>query len=84
MKSQEIKFKSKDYNYSIIIGKNTLNILPERIKVLCPKTKNIALIIDKNIPTQFKKFLKKKLKKFKKKNYITTCMELPGRSTSPL
>ncbi len=63
MKSQEIKFKSKDYNYSIIIGKNTLNILPERIKVLCPKTKNIALIIDKNIPTQFKKFLKKKIKK---------------------
>ena len=65
MRNQEIKFKSKDYKYSIIIGKNALNVLPERIKVLCPKAKNIALIIDKNIPTQFKKILQKKLKNYK-------------------
>ncbi len=65
MKSQEIKFKNKDYNYSIIIGKNSLNFLPKRIKVLCPKTKNIALIIDKNIPTRFKKIFEKKLKNYK-------------------
>ena len=65
MRNQEIKFKSKDYKYSIIIGKNALNVLPERIKVLCPKAKNIALIIDKNIPTRFKKIFEKKLKNYK-------------------
>jgi len=64
MKKQEIKFKSKDHNYSIIIGENTLNILPGKIKLLCSKTKNIALIIDNNVPKKFKKFLKKKLKNY--------------------
>ena len=64
MRSQEIKFKNQESNYSIIIGKNTLNILPKKIKSLCPKTKNIALIVDKKIPTKFKKNLKKKLRNF--------------------
>ncbi len=64
MKVQEIKFKSRSSNYSIIIGKNTLGILPKKIKLLCPKTKKIALIIDKNIPAKFKKVIKKKLKNF--------------------
>ena len=65
MKNQEIKFKSKSQNYSIILGKNTINILPKKIKSLCPKTKNIAFIIDKNVPTKFKTDLKKKLKNYK-------------------
>ena len=25
-------------------------IFPKKIKTLCPKTKNIALILDKNVP----------------------------------
>ncbi len=58
MKNQEIKFKNKSGNYSIIIGKNTLNILKKKIKVLCPKTKSIALIIDKKVPQKFIKKLK--------------------------
>tara|TARA_B100001093_G_scaffold451121_1_gene458341 strand:- start:385 stop:1497 length:1113 start_codon:yes stop_codon:yes gene_type:complete len=65
MKNQEIKFKSKNHNYSIIIGKNSINILPQKIKSLCPKSKNIAFIIDKNVPIKFKKNLKKKLKNYK-------------------
>ena len=65
MKNQEIKFKSKSQNYSIILGKNTINVLPKKIKSLCPKTKNIAFIIDKNVPTKFKTDLKKKLKNYK-------------------
>ena len=65
MKIQEIKFKSENHNYSIFIGKNTLNLLPKKIKLLCPKTKKIALIIDKNIPTKFKNNLKRKLKNYK-------------------
>ena len=64
MKNQEIKFKGKNYNYSIIIGKNTLKVLPEKISLLCPKSKNIALIIDKNIPQKFKTFLKIKLRNY--------------------
>ena len=64
MKNQEIKFKDKNHNYSILIGKNTLNILPEKIKSLCPHTKNIALVIDKNVPLKFKKIIGKKLKKY--------------------
>ena len=62
MKNQEIKFKSQ--NYSILIGKNTINILPSRLKSLCPKTKNIALIIDKKVPNKFRKSLKTKLKSY--------------------
>ena len=62
MKNQEIKFKSKSHNYSIIIGKNSINLLPKKIKSLCPKSKNIAFIIDKNVPIKFKTDLKKKIK----------------------
>ena len=64
MKNQEIKFKNKNCNYSIIIGKNTINILPKKIKLLCPKTKKIALIIDKKVPNKFKKKFKNKLKNY--------------------
>ena len=64
MKNQEVKFKSKYHNYSIIIGKNSINILPKKVKSLCPKSKNIALIIDKNVPLKFKTELKKKLKNY--------------------
>ena len=64
MKNQEIKFKSKNDNYSIIIGKNALNVLPKKIKLLCPNAKKIALIIDKNVPSKFKGDLKNNLKDF--------------------
>ena len=63
MKNQEIKFKGKNNKYSIIIGINAIGILPNKIKLLCPKTKNIALIIDKNVPKKFKTILNKKLNK---------------------
>ena len=64
MKNQEIKFKSKSHNYAIIIGRNSINLLPKKIKLLCPKSKNIAFIIDKNVPVKFKTDLKKKLKNY--------------------
>lgn len=65
MKNQEIKFKNKNYNYSIIIGKNTLKFLPKKINSLCPNTQKIGLIIDRNVPNKFKKEIKKKLKNYK-------------------
>ena len=62
MKSQEIKFKNKLEKYSIFIGENTINMLPKKIKLLCPKTKKIAVIIDKNLPANYKRILKNKLR----------------------
>tara|TARA_B100001093_G_scaffold461675_1_gene476319 strand:- start:303 stop:1415 length:1113 start_codon:yes stop_codon:yes gene_type:complete len=64
MKNQQIKFKSLNNNYSILIGGNTLSLLPSKVKALCPKAKKIALILDKNIPNKFKKIIKNKLKKY--------------------
>ena len=65
MKNQEIKFKDKASSYSIIIGHNTINNLPKKIKNVCPKTKKIAIIIDNNVPGKFKQILKSKLKHYK-------------------
>ena len=64
MKNQEIKFNSQNYKYSILIGKNALNELPKKLKLLCPNTRNVALIIDTKIPYKFKKILKSKLKNY--------------------
>ena len=64
MKNLEIKFKTKNSYYSIIIGKNSLEVLPKKIKLLCPKTKKIAFIIDKNVPVKFLVNLRKKLKNY--------------------
>ena len=55
MTTHEIKFKGLINNYSIFIGDNTINLLPAKIKKICPKTKKIALIIDSKIPYQLKK-----------------------------
>ena len=65
MKNQSINFKSNNHNYSIIIGKNSLKILPKRIKLICPGAKNIAFIVDKKVPLKFKTNLKKMLKSYK-------------------
>ena len=64
MKKREIKFKSLSDNYSIIIGNNILNYLNKRIKLLCPKTRKIAIIFDNNVPQKFRTDFKKKLKNY--------------------
>ena len=64
MKIQEIKFNNINNKYSILIGNNILNCLPKKIKLLCPRAKKIALIIDKNVPNKFKKDLKVNLKNY--------------------
>ena len=60
MKNHKIKCK----NYSIVIGRNAIKILPREIKNLCPNTRNIALIVDKKIPKKFKERLKKILRSY--------------------
>ena len=66
MKNHEIKFKDPLNKHSILIGKNTLKFLPKRIKLLCPGVKKIALIIDKNVPSKFRKILNNSLKGYNK------------------
>ena len=64
MKAQEINFRSHNKSYSILIGNNILKLLSSKVKLLCPKTKNIAFIIDSNVPNKFKNKLKNKLKNY--------------------
>ena len=61
MKNQEIKYKDSENKYSILIGKNILNTLSNRVKILCPKAKKIA-VVDRNVPQKFKSQLKINLK----------------------
>ena len=65
MKKTKLKVKNLNSNYSIIIGKNILNQIRPQIKILCPGTQKIALIVDKNVPIKFKTKIKKYLKKYK-------------------
>ena len=64
MKTHQIKFNSYPDNYSIIIGSGVLGLLPKKIKLLCPKTKRIAIFIDRKVPKKFMQFLKQKLKRY--------------------
>ena len=64
MKAQVIKFKNLKKSYSIFIGNKILGLLQKKIKVLCPKTKKIAVIIDENIPKKFEKILRRELKNY--------------------
>ena len=39
MKNQEIKFKTSNQSYSIVIGNKALDCLPKKIKTICPNAK---------------------------------------------
>jgi 3-dehydroquinate synthase len=64
MQITEIKVKNLNSNYSIIIGKDVLKQIPNRIRKLCPKTKKIALIVDKKIPKKIRYKLKNSLNNY--------------------
>ena len=64
MKRQIINFRDKNNSYSVIIGSNILNLISKEIKRLCPRTKKIAIIIDKNVPSKFKSILNRSLKRY--------------------
>ena len=64
MKINKIYVKSKNTRYTIIIGKGSLGILKKQLNKLCPRTKKVGLILDKNIPHHFKIKIKKQLKKY--------------------
>ena len=64
MKVHNIKVKNLDKDYSILVGNNILKILPHKVRSLCPETKKIALIFDKQIPSKYKKKISISLKKY--------------------
>ena len=69
MKIQKVKFQNNNQNYSILIGNNILSLLSREIKSICPNTKKIALIFDKNIPNKLKKKIANNLKKYELYNF---------------
>ena len=74
MKINKIKVKIKEANYPIIIGNGAINQLRQQIRSICPKTKKVALVLDKNIPSKQKKRIKKQLKNYSvyTKEYLPT------------
>ena len=64
MKKVIVKTSENSNNYPIFIGKNILKILPKVLKKHTKGTKKIAIIFDNNVPTKFKKILKKLLKNY--------------------
>jgi 3-dehydroquinate synthase len=64
MPLSEIKVKNQNSNYSIIIGNNILNILPNKINKICPNAKKIGLIVDSKVPKKYKFKIKKILKRY--------------------
>ncbi len=80
MKNQELKFENNINSYSVIIGHNAINFLPKKIKNLCPNSKKIALIFDKNVPKKYKFHLQKKLKNYN----LLTLTFVPSEKTKSI
>jgi 3-dehydroquinate synthase len=64
MQTTKLRVKNLHSDYSIIIGKNVLSQISNKVKILCPKAKKIALVVDKKIPKKFKNKLKNYLRKY--------------------
>lgn len=64
MKIKEIKVNEKESKYSIIIGDKSIQLISSKIKKVCPDTKKICLVVDRNIPSKFRNILVKQLKKY--------------------
>ena len=65
MKIVKIVVKNKSINYPIIVGNGAINLLKKQVSRLCPHTKKVAIVFDKNVPNIFKIKIKKLLNKYK-------------------
>ena len=65
MKIDKIIVKTKETTYPILVGNGAISLLKKQVNKLCPNTKKIAVIFDKNVPNIFKTKIKKLLKKYK-------------------
>ena len=74
MKIHKINVKIKDTKYPIFIGNNVLSILKKQIKIISPNTKKVVIVLDKNIPNNYKVKIKKQLKNYELhvKEYLPT------------
>ena len=64
MKITKLRIKNLNSDYSVIIGRNILTQIPNRIKAVCPNARKIALVVDKKIPKKLRDKLKNILKKY--------------------
>ena len=64
MRLNEIKVKNLESRYSIFIGSNILNTLPQKLRSVSPKTKKIGIVLDKKVPKKFVLKIKKLLKNY--------------------
>ena len=71
----KINVKLKNGTYQIVIGENILSSCNQFIKKVCPKTKKIALLIDRNVPNKFIKIISKSLKNYKVFKYTHSVNE---------
>ena len=65
MNKININIRKINQKYPIWIGENILKLLPNKIDKFCPLTKQVAIILDKNIPLLHINKIKKLLKKYK-------------------
>jgi len=63
MNKININIRKINQKYPIWIGENILKLLPNKIDKFCPLTKQVAIILDKNIPLLHINKIKKLLKK---------------------
>ena len=54
MKIDKIIVKTKETTYPIMVGNGAISILKSQVNKLCPNTKKIAILFDKNVPNIFK------------------------------
>ena len=54
MKIDKIIVKTKETTYPIMVGDGAISLLKVQINKLCPNTKKIVVIFDKNVPNIFK------------------------------
>ncbi len=65
MQVDKIIVKTQESNYPIFIGSGAIGLLKKQVEKLCPQTKKVAIIYDKNVPNIFKKKINKLLSKYK-------------------
>ena len=65
MKVDKIIVKTKETSYPIFVGNGAISLLKKQVNKLCPETKKVAIVFDKNVPNRFKIKIKKLLEKYK-------------------
>ena len=70
MKVNKLRITTKSKKYSIFIGRNLINNINNILRSEKLSFKKILLVIDKNVPSKFKKKLLKNIKTQSKKTFI--------------